>query len=76
MAAIHKPSKGINVALWAVQILLAGLLAWAGWIKLFLPIEKLSALFPWAGEVSVFLVKFTGIIDLLGATGLIFRSFG
>lgn len=74
MTTSQKPSKGINVALWIAQVLLAGLLVWAGLMKLFLPIEKLSVLFPWAGQVPVFWVLFTGTIDLLGAIGLILPS--
>jgi hypothetical protein len=67
----HKPSKLLNIILWVTQALLAATLIWAAAMKLFQPIEKLSAMWPWAGQVPVALVKFTGIIDLLGALGLL-----
>lgn len=31
-------------------------------------------MWPWAGQVSPSFVKFTGIIDLLGAVGLVFPA--
>jgi hypothetical protein len=63
-------SKVLHVSLWIVQILLAASLFWAGAVKLFQPVEKLSAMWPWTGQVDIALVKFMGIVDLLGAIGL------
>lgn len=63
--------KALNITLWIVQLLLAASLLWAAWMKLMTPIDKLAAMWPWAGQVSPALVKFTGTIDLLGALGLI-----
>jgi hypothetical protein len=40
-------SKGLTIALWGAQILLSGLLFWAAAMKLFLPAEKLAAMWPW-----------------------------
>lgn len=67
----HKPSKLLNIILWVTQVLLAATLIWAAAMKLFQPIEKLSAMWPWAGQAPVALVKCTGVIDLLGALGLL-----
>jgi uncharacterized membrane protein YphA (DoxX/SURF4 family) len=64
-------SKVLHISLWAVQILLAASLFWAGSMKLFQPVQKLSAMWPWTGQVDIAWVKFTGIIDLVGALGLI-----
>ena len=66
----QKPSKALNISLWVAQVILAASLVWASMLKLFQPIEKLSVMWPWAGQVPALLVKFTGIIDLLGAIGL------
>jgi uncharacterized membrane protein YphA (DoxX/SURF4 family) len=71
MANQQKPSKAMNISLWAAQILLAVILIWAAAMKLFQPIEKLSAMWPWTEQVPVALLKFTGIVDLLGALGLV-----
>lgn len=64
----------MNSILWSAQILLATCFIWAGTFKLLYPIEKLSAMWPWTSQVSPALVFFTGIIDSLGAIGLILPS--
>ena len=71
MAQPQKPSKALNIALWAVQILLAGSLVWAAGMKLLQPVSTLAAMWPWAGQVPAALVKFTGVVDLLGGLGLV-----
>jgi uncharacterized membrane protein len=50
---------------------LSATLIWSSAMKFFQSREKLSVMWPWTGEVSVSLVKITGIVDLLGALGLI-----
>jgi uncharacterized membrane protein YphA (DoxX/SURF4 family) len=67
-------SKALHIILWVMQILLAVMLLWAGFTKLFEPIEKLSAMWPWTGQVPLVFVKFTGVVDVLGALGLILPS--
>lgn len=66
-----KSSKRIHITLWVAQVILAAGLMFGAVMKLFQPIGKLSAMWPWTGEVPVALVKATGIIDLLGMIGLI-----
>lgn len=61
-----------NTLLWIAQSLVAATLAWAAFMKLFQPV---SALWPWAGEVPLAFVKLTGVIDLLGAAGLMVPTF-
>jgi len=70
----QQKSKVLHVALWAVQLLLAATLVWAGAMKLFQPTEKLSAMWPWTGEIPAAFVKLTGLVDLLGAVGLTLPS--
>jgi len=70
MSAEQKPSKVLNISLWVAQVLIAVTLLWAAWLKLF-QIEKAAAMWPWAGEVSPAFVKFTGLVDLAGALGLL-----
>lgn len=74
MTSQPKKSKALNIVLWVMQILLTVMLLWAGFTKLFEPIEKLSAMWPWTGQVPVAFVKFTGIVDVVGAMGLILPS--
>ncbi len=74
MTSQQTSSKAIHITIWVAQVILAGSLIWAAWMKLFQSIEQLSAMWPWAGEVPDAFVKFTGIVDLLGAMGLILPS--
>ena len=71
MTIQQKSSKVLHITLWVAQLLLAFTLLWSGTMKLFQPIEQLSAMWPWAGEVPEALVKLTGIVDALGAFGLV-----
>jgi uncharacterized membrane protein YphA (DoxX/SURF4 family) len=64
-------NKALHVILWIAQALLASSLVWSGSIKLFQPIDQLALMWPWAAEVPSLLVKFTGVVDLLGAIGLV-----
>lgn len=60
----------LNFWLWVAQILLALLYAWAGYMKAFRPPAELSAMMPWAVEMPG-LTRFIGIVELLGALGMI-----
>jgi uncharacterized membrane protein len=71
MEKAQKLSKGLNTTLWIIQGLLAASLVWGASMKLFQPIEKLALMWPWAGQISESLVKFTGVFDLLGGIGII-----
>jgi hypothetical protein len=63
--------KVLHITLWIAQLLVAILLLWAGYVKLVKPITELAAMWPWAGETPAAFVRSTGIIDLLGAVGLV-----
>ncbi|GAB3557682.1 DoxX family protein [Spirosoma fluminis] len=67
-------SRTIHNMLWVAQVSLAASLVWAAGMKLVQPVDKLSAMWPWVGQVPAALVKFTGLVDLLGAIGLILPS--
>jgi len=72
MAQPHtQPVKGLNRALWVVQVLLAACMLWGAGTKLLLPADKLAAMWPWTAQVSPALLTFTAITDLLGALGLV-----
>jgi hypothetical protein len=66
----QKTSKALNIFLWIAQLLLAITLAWASAMKLFQPADKLAEMWPWTAD-NVVLVKLTGMLDLLGAAGLV-----
>lgn len=70
MSETQKPGKALNIVLWIAQFLLAATMIWAACMKLLKPAEELAAMWPWTAAHPS-LVKITGVIDLLGALGLI-----
>jgi len=66
-------SKNMNILFWVTQVLLAVILI-MGAIMKFLPIEKIAPMMPWTGQIPALFVRLLGIIDLLGAVGLILPS--
>ncbi|GAB3882310.1 DoxX family protein [Spirosoma agri] len=75
MAHQLKPSKTIHILLWVAQLVLALTFGWAALMKLFQPTATLAAMWPWAGQIPEAWVRVTGLIDLLGALGLVLPSF-
>lgn len=59
----------MNIALWIVQVLLAGLFLFAGGMKLVIPIEEMMKQMPL--PLPGWFLLFTGVVELLGAIGLI-----
>jgi uncharacterized membrane protein YphA (DoxX/SURF4 family) len=66
-----QPSKGLHIALWIVQVLLALAFAMAGSGKATQPLDALAARMPWVTQVGEPMVRFIGVSELLGALGLI-----
>jgi putative oxidoreductase len=64
-------NKGINIALWVVQGLLAAMFIMAGLMKSTQTIEALAESLPWVESTSLALVRFIGISELLGGIGLL-----
>ena len=67
-------SKALNVILWIAQVVLAVMFIMAGFMKTTMPIEQLSASLPWTKDVPVWVVRFIGTSEFLGALGLILPS--
>jgi uncharacterized membrane protein len=61
----------MNVFLWIVQAILAALFATSGLEKVLQPKDKLAGKYPWMQDVSQATVRFIGVMELLGAIGLI-----
>lgn len=59
----------MNIALWIVQALLAALFLFAGGMKLVMPIEEMMKQMPL--PLPGWFLRFTGVVELLGAIGLI-----
>ncbi|MCU0699625.1 MAG: DoxX family protein [Myxococcaceae bacterium] len=65
------PSKGLHVGLWVAQGLLAAAFLMAGGMKVSAPLEQLQAQMPWVTGAMGGAVRFIGIVELLGALGLV-----
>jgi uncharacterized membrane protein YphA (DoxX/SURF4 family) len=61
----------MNVFLWVLQAVLAAMFAMAGVMKSTQPKDKLAPKLPWAEDFSPGTVRFIGIVEFLGALGLI-----
>jgi uncharacterized membrane protein YphA (DoxX/SURF4 family) len=59
----------MNTALWILQALLALLFLFAGGMKLITPVEELLKQMPL--PLPGWFVRFTGVVEILGAIGLI-----
>ena len=58
-------------ALWFAQWFVAVSFGAGAAMKLAMPIPQLAAIWPWAGDLSVFSVRALGVIDLAGAIGIV-----
>jgi putative oxidoreductase len=67
-------SKGLNVALWVIQVLLFAGFAMAGFAKATAPIAELSQKMAWVPRFSPGTVRFIGVAELCGALGMILPS--
>jgi uncharacterized membrane protein len=61
----------MNVFLWILQAVLTALFALAGAMKSTQPKEKLADKLPWVEDFSPGTVRLIGVVELLGAIGLI-----
>ena len=61
----------MNVFLWIVQAVLAAMFGMSGLAKVIWPQDKLAGQYPWIEDFSLRTVRFTGVMELLGAAGLI-----
>jgi uncharacterized membrane protein len=61
----------MNAVLWIAQAILAAMFAMAGLMKATQPKDKLVDRLPWTQDFSQGTVRFIGVVELLGAIGLI-----
>lgn len=67
----REPAASWHVGLWVAQIMLAVVFGMAGFAKVSSPIPEIQAQLDWADDVPIWLVRFIGASELLGAIGLI-----
>src|SRR5437867_3572811 len=61
----------MNVFLWVLQSVLAVMFALSGITKSTQPRDKLVGMLPWVRDFSAGTVRFIGVVELLGAIGLV-----
>lgn len=66
-------SRGLSIALWVAQVVLAVTLVGGALWKLFTPIDTIASMMAWAGTMPG-LFRFTAVVDLLGGLGVILPS--
>lgn len=67
-------SKRLNVALWVVQTLLSLTFVGGALWKFATPLETISTMIPWSGQVSPAFFYFTAVVDLAGGLGVLLPS--
>ena len=68
---IATPGKGLHIGLWIAQGLLAAAFLMAGGMKVSAPIDVLQAQMPWVSGAMGGAVRLIGVVELLGALGLV-----
>ncbi|MGP4115263.1 DoxX family protein [Streptomyces sp. 4N509B] len=61
----------MNVLLWIVQAFLAAMFGMSGLVKLAQPKDRLAEKYPWMRDTSTRLVWCVGVVEILGAVGLV-----
>lgn len=64
----------MNGTLWTLQGLLALVFLVTGAVKIVLPKDRLAAMMGWVENVSQPVVRLIGVVEILGAVGLILPS--
>lgn len=67
-------TKILNVALWLAQFLLAGAYGLFGWMKSTQQLDKLAVIMKWIPDFPVWFVRGLGVVEILGAIGLLLPS--
>jgi len=65
----------MNIALWIVGGLLAAVFLFAGLAKATVAKGELAAKMPWVEDFSAAMVKLIGLLEVLGAVGLVVPAF-
>ena len=68
---VQATSRGLHLGLWATQVLLAGVFLMAGGMKLTAPVETLQQQMAWVGGAMGPAVRVIGLVEVLGALGLL-----
>ena len=74
MTDTHTTSRGWTIALWIAQLLLAAAYGLFGSMKATQPLDQLSQMMTWIPDMQPEFVRGLGVVEVLGAIGLILPS--
>ena len=74
MTDAERSSKGWSIAMWAAQLLLAVAYGMFGTMKATQPLDQLTKIMTWIPDFPPIFVRTLGIVEILGAIGLILPS--
>ncbi|WP_037154869.1 DoxX family protein [Rhizobium freirei] len=64
------PSRGLNIGLWAAQTLIFVSFAVFGFMKMFMPVDTLAAMWVWPGQLPTWFLRLMGLVDAAGGAGV------
>lgn len=73
MTQVNKPSPLLRTSVWIAQVLLAALML-SGAVLKWLPVAQSAAMMPWMGQVPLWQLRLLGVLDFLGAAGILLPS--
>jgi DoxX-like protein len=64
-------SRPLTIGLWTAQTIVFALFTLFGSMKLFMPVDKLAAMWVWPGQVPIWFLHLTGSLDVAGGMGVL-----
>jgi hypothetical protein len=67
------PAAGrpLRIGLWTAQAIVFALFSLFGSMKLFMPVDRLAAMWVWPGQVPTWFLHLTGVLDIAGGIGVL-----
>ena len=63
--------SALNISLWVAQVLIFSSLCIGGFMKLLMPVARISKIFAWTGQVPEPFLRFIDVVDLAGGIGIL-----
>jgi hypothetical protein len=70
-SSVPATGKALRIGLWTTQVVVFALFTLFGAMKLIMPVDKLAAMWHWPGQVPVWFLHLTGILDIAGGIGIL-----
>ena len=63
--------KPLQLGLWSAQVVIFLLFLLFGYMKVFMPVEKLAQMWVWPGQVPIWFLRIMGVVDAAGGIGVL-----